>query len=359
MAETKQTKPVEGELIEQAEAATDAEVVQEATTLARQPIQGESILSIIKDAVVNKADVAVMRELLAIRREERADMAREAFANALVQFRALVKTIIMTGHRDDSKTRKRDGSFGSVKYDYAELTTTVEQITPALNQCGLTPTWRMVKNDPTWVEVECIVTHTLAHRESSMPLGSPPEGSSGQTSVQKRMGTITSLQRKSLFMVLGLVTKEEDRHLNDAEQGDDPEPPKPQSQELVEQNPAALTVKQQFVAACRTKAGDPNMPMPLVKNVYEAAAKACGSPEYDKCLEYIQREDVIVGTGGTLAVMTDAEPPQADPFEQTAPTPQYECDMCHQSYMVVPAGGRCTRKVGRGICAVALSRIMA
>ncbi|MFH0981856.1 MAG: hypothetical protein V2A79_09985 [Planctomycetota bacterium] len=339
----------------------DEKIIEEAHSLARQPAQGESILSIIKDAVLNKADVAVMHELLNIRREERADQAREAFANALVQFQALVRPVIMTGHRDDTKTRKRDGAFGSVRYDYAELTTTIEQIRPALDQCGLIPTWRMVKNDPGWVELECVVTHILGHKESSLPFGAPPEGSSGQTAVQKRMGTITSLQRKTLFMVLGLVTKEDDRHLRDAEQGT--EPPKPQAGALLNADAEERQAREAFRAKCLEKTGEENLPNAVLRKLLAAAGAGCGFTEMAACVEYIGRPEVGVGKDGTLSILTGPPGPageEAGPLLGTETGGgNYECDQCLTRYKVKPAGGKCSHVNEQGTkCPGQVSRVM-
>jgi len=282
------------------EPPADQEVIQEATTLARQPVQGESILSVIRDAVVNKADVAVMRELLAIRREERADLAREAFANALVQFRTLVKPIIMTGNRDDRT------SGGTVHYQYAELTTTIEQIQPALDQCQLTPTWTATKNDPAWVEIDCIVTHGLGHKEHSMPVGAPvPQtGNRGQTPVQVRMGVITTLKRVTLFMVLGLVTKEDDQHLKDQEQGDDK--PRAKSQDLLDKE--EIKHKSNFILTCEKKTGISPLPKPILMALFAQAQALCGSQKAVDCLNLIDQ----VGTrfekdGASWKLINDLE----------------------------------------------------
>jgi len=350
---------VEAQPVEQA----DTEVMQEATTLARHPDHGEgNILSLIREGLTSKADVAVMRELLAIRREERADQAAEAFAAALVQFRTMVKPIIMTGLRDDTKTANSRGEMGTVRYPYAELTTTIEQIQSALDQCQLTPTWRMLKSEPAYVEIECIVTHILKHKESSGPFGSPVgEGRRGQTPVQVRTGVITSLKRVTLFMVLGLTTKEDDAHLREAEQGQ--EPPKPQPPA----DPEADT-KKAFWNACQQKAGV-KFTAAQVRTIFAKVQEASGKTAAVDCLKWLSDPSVLVGKDGSLAVETDPEP-TGDPFaDQTpaaasgrptpAPSPEpapqppssdaaFECDECLTRYQVKPARAQCTHKKADG-----------
>lgn len=282
----------------QANMIPDEGVPQDATGLMKQIPEPGSILSIIQTAVLNKTDVETMRELLAVRREERADQAREAYANAIVMFRRLTKPIIMTGVRDDRVTG------GKVHYKYAELTTTIEQITPALDQCGLNPTWRTVKNERDWVEIECVVTHTFGHKESSMSLGAQPQGPSGQTDAQKRCGTITTLKRATLFMVLGLTTKEDDRHLQDAEQG--LEPPKPASQALMQPDDAPPDPEKQarnkfHEAACK-KLGDGGLKNAFLYKLLANVQQASGMTDVAMCAEWMAHPDVKVAADGTVTV---------------------------------------------------------
>lgn len=338
---------------------TDAELMQEAS-LARQSIPSDSILSVIKEAVLNKSDAETMQLLLNIRREERADQAREAFANALVQFRRMVKPIIMTGKRDDRLTG------GKVHYPYAELTTTVEQIQSILDQCGLTPTWAMVKSEPAYVEVECILTHGLGHKESSLPLGAKPEGPPGQTDVQKRVGTITSLRRATLFMVLGLTTKEDDRHLKDQEQGQ--EPKTPASQNLMNTDEAEKKARAEFAATVRKKlqlAEGEDLKGGFLRKVLANVQQASGKESVADCAAYLDSDDVLVSADGTLGFVNDAAfeevPPDAAdrstagpstspppdgaiPAPELAPDPpafKWQCTRCGRQMPVKPASGLC------------------
>lgn len=276
---------------------TDVEVVAEATAISRQSAEPGSILSIIQTALLNKADVETMRELLAIRREERADQAAEAFANALVMFRRLVKPIIMTGKRDDRP------SGGKVHYAYAELTTTIEQIQPALDQCGLTPTWCMVKSERDWVEIECVVTHSLRHKETSKPLGAKPEGPSGQTDAQKRAGTITSLQRKTLFMALGLTTKEDDAHLKQQEQGG--KPPKPASAEVLD--PDVNAAKRQFAAVCLKLAQQNGLPPQVYEQLLVDCQQASGKQGIGECADWLAANAQVKKVDGVWKIVPNKQ----------------------------------------------------
>lgn len=329
----------------------ETQVVQEATALAKVPAEPGSLLAIIKEAAVNKADAETMKELLSVWKDAKADQAREAFANALVQFRKLVKPIIMTGERDDTKTQNSRGEYGTVKYKYAELTTTIEQIQPMLDQCQLTPTWRMVKNDLNWVEIECVVTHMLGHKESSMPFGSPVgEGRRGQTPVQVRTGVITSLKRTTLFMVLGLTTKEDDQHLKSAEQGQEPTQPKSAALTDKTENAARL----EFGREVRQRLGKPDLSNDIVRTIFANVQRVSGCETVAECLQYLRDhvDDVMVDENGGVTTITD-DTTAAAPSSQTGapslqeatpPPASYQCDECGATYAVKPARAKCQIK---------------
>ncbi len=255
-------------------------------------------------------DVAKLSALMELQNQHEAKVAKQAFAQALVMFRSKVKPVVMTGHRDDTKARKRDGSFGTVRYDYAELTSTFDQIMPVLEQCQIMPTWRMVKNNESWIELECLLTHVQGHSESSLPLGAPPLDTSGMNPVQKRTATVTMLKRATLFMALGLVTKTDDQDLHGAEQDDDRPPPQAASTSALGDPEEA--VKRQFLAACRTKLGDPKLATSIVAKLFAAAQRGCGSPEARKCLEYITKHTTVLSKDGAIAELAESDPPDPD-----------------------------------------------
>jgi len=283
-------------------AETEVEVMEQSSALARNGPDPTGFLGIIREAARSKTDPATMRELLNVYKDAQAQRAAEAYAEAIVQFRRVVRAIIMTGHRDDTKTKNSRDEYGTVKYGYAELTTTIEQIQPFLDQCQLTPTWRMTKSDPGFVELECIVTHILKHKESSGPFGSPVgEGRKGQTPVQVRQGVVTSLKRATLFMVLGLTTKEDDLSLAAAEQGSDA-PEAPRSKSAIED--PEKDAKRDFWNAAQKKTGS-RLSRDQVVVLFGRVQQLSGQVSAADCLAWINRQDVTVGTDGTVAVAID------------------------------------------------------
>ena len=337
-----------------ATAMTDEQVQAETTALTNRQIEPGSLLSIIKEAAISKADAATMRELLNVWKDAKADQAREAFANAMVMFRKSTKPIVMTGERDDRKTG------GKVHYKYAELTSTMVQITAALNTAGLTPNWRTVKNDRDWVEIECVVTHILGHKESSLPLGAKPEGPSGQTDAQKRSGTITTLQRKTLFMALGLTATEDDADLASAEKGmGAPKPPKPPS--ATDENKA----KREFWALAQQKA-KASFTADQAKMIFIRVQQASGKQSAVECLAFLRGNDVLVAADGRLSCVTGSDgfddvpdspaavaepsesPSSSESVQPPVPDLKFECDECLKRYAAKPADGQCTNILAAG-----------
>jgi hypothetical protein len=334
----------------------DANLVEqgETTSLTVHGADPTGFLQIIRTAAENKTDPATMRELLNVYKDAQAQRAEEAYAEAIVQFRRMVRPIVMTGHRDDTKTKNRNNEYGTVKYDWAELTTTIEQIQACLDQCQLTPTWRAMKDELNYVSLECIVTHVLKHKESSGPFGSAVgEGRRGQTPVQVRQGVVTSLKRATLFMVLGLTTKEDDRDLENAEQGQ--EEKKPQSQDAITDPEAGA--KSRFKDLCWVKAGV-KFNNKQLWSILDKVKSASGKMDVAGCVSWLESEYVLLGKDGTIAVQSDG---QADANEDGATDPTdgepawdqatadsadmpYECDECRAKYAVKPAGGKCLTK---------------
>jgi hypothetical protein len=320
------------ELVAPSEQTTDQEVIQEATALARQPIQGESILSVIKDAVASKADVAVMRELLAIRREERADMAREAYANAIVQFRAMCPPIIKTGYNPH------------LKNTYAQWDTAHEQLRLILGHCGLSITHR-IYDEKEWIVVEAVCEHVLGHRETTK-LGGAPDRGPGRNELQARKSTVTYLKCATAFALLGLVSRDAVDTTDDGEGGaPSPEPPKPKSQDLL--NREQMDIKRQFVATCEKKLKVSPLPKPVLSILFENAQKLRKSQKAADCLEFIQRNDVVIGKDGTVSIVGEVQEGSSEEelsgLDDDAPQPKYQCPKCHATYKVKPANGECLK----------------
>jgi hypothetical protein len=175
-------------------------------SIAKVEKKDMSVESIITQAVTSGASVETLEKLLALRKEYRADQAREAFVTAMSEFQAECPVIKKT-----KKVMNKDGA--TVRYMFAPIDSIVEQIKKPLKDSGLSYRWE-VKQDKQQVKAVCIVTHILGHSESSdFDVGVDSEGY--MTAPQKLASALTFAKRYSLCNVLGISTGDEDTDATD------------------------------------------------------------------------------------------------------------------------------------------------
>ena len=178
------------------------------TTLATRPDESalaartSDVDQLVKVAVEGGAAVETLRELLNLRREAKADAARDAYTEAMAQFRAKCPPIIKTRVVDFTSAK------GRTNYRHAGLSESIEQIKTLLGECGLSHSWRTEQPDGI-VKVTCTVTHALGHSESTS-LSAPVDLSGNKNPIQAIGSTVTYLERYTLFALLGLAAQEED-----------------------------------------------------------------------------------------------------------------------------------------------------
>lgn len=178
------------------------------TTLATRP--DESALAartsdvdrLVTLAVEGGAAVETLRELLSLRREAKADAARDAYTEAMAQFRAKCPPIVKTRVVDFTSQK------GQTRYRHAGLSESIEQIKAVLGECGLSHSWRTEQPDG-MVKVACTVTHAFGHSETTS-LSAPVDLSGNKNPIQAIGSTVTYLERYTLFALLGLAAQEED-----------------------------------------------------------------------------------------------------------------------------------------------------
>lgn len=251
----------------------------EQQALAPQSLTPAQMLSL---AVQQDAPVEKIEKLMDLQQRWEKNEARKAFEVAMVAFSAKVPTI--------AKTRKGHNS------KYAGLPETVEEIQGLMSECQLSRRWQ--EEEPKLagnIRIRCIISHIMGHSESFAAEAGPDRGA-GRNDIQAVASTITYLRRMTLFAVLGLVAGDELD--DDGAGGKKTEPPKPKSQDLTDEGVKAL--KRDFVATCRAKAKDPDMPMAAVKAAYEHVVRVLALDDPALCLEYIQRADVEVHADGTV-----------------------------------------------------------
>jgi len=244
------------------------------TTLAPTSLTPAQMLSL---AVQQNADTAKLEKLMDLQERWEKNEARKAYVEAMVKFRAACPTILKTRKVDFTPKDK-----GRVKYNFAGLPETVEQIQPLMAECQLSATWTTVAQRADWIEIRCDVSHVRGHKES-MQLGGPPDDSGGKNRLQMIASTITYLRRTTLFSLLGLVAKDE---VDDDGAGGKkkPEPEKPKSAELLD----VVAAKRRFGAVCCQKTQQHALPPEVLKELLAQAQRLSGEDWIGKVADWLQ-----------------------------------------------------------------------
>jgi ERF superfamily protein len=180
------------------------------TALARLEPQ-----ALIQSAVEKGAGIETLERLVALAKEVRAEQAKEAFHDAMSEFKRTCPEIIKS-KRADIYSRRTNKSYG---YSYAPLERITAVIDPVLAGLGLSYRWRH-RGEAGVMYIACVVSHRLGHSEDSgeipvpVVLASDGEGASAA----QRVGiAITYAKRYALLGVLGLSPEED----QDGANGDD------------------------------------------------------------------------------------------------------------------------------------------
>lgn len=129
-----------------------------------------------------------------------ANQARKAFNEAFAGFKAEAISIV----------RNRRVTDGPLKgKSYAELVSFIDAATPALSKHGLSASWEITRDEKDWIEVTCIIEHSLGGSKR-VAFGGPPDVGGAKNALQARVSTLTYLERATFKAATGL-----------AEQGDD------------------------------------------------------------------------------------------------------------------------------------------
>lgn len=152
-------------------------------------------LDLIRQAVDSGADIDKLEKLLQLEREWKADKAREAYVEAMNDFRAEAIQVVRTkeGHN----------------YKYAPLSEVLAIAVPKLAQHGLSHRWETKQGENGGIEVTCIVTHSLGHSERTS-LMAAPDTSGSKNAVQAIGSTVTYLERYTFMAATGLASGDQD-----------------------------------------------------------------------------------------------------------------------------------------------------
>jgi hypothetical protein len=150
-------------------------------------------------------DIAIVKEYMALYREERDDQRRMAFIAAFTQAKAEMPIIAKT--RQVGFDSRRPGA-ARTSYKYEDLAEIVRAVTPILSRYGLSHRFDTERDGDT-IWVTCVIEHVGGHRFQNR-LPALPDKSGNKNDIQAQTSTITYLSRTLLKSSLGLAAGEDD-----------------------------------------------------------------------------------------------------------------------------------------------------
>ena len=157
---------------------------------------------------VRSGNVEVMAQVMEIRRELKAEAAKEAFFDSFAAFQAECPVI--------KKTKWVKSSAGSPLYSYAPLDSIVKQVGGLISKHGFSYTIK-AKMEPASdfdpfgrVLAACRVQHIAGHTEESYFSIGIKEGTSFTNSAQQAGASLTYAKRYAFCAAFGIVTEDDD-----------------------------------------------------------------------------------------------------------------------------------------------------
>lgn len=186
---------------EEKEQENNQVVVVEKPEIAEYQRESHSIEKMITTAIKQKVDPATMKEFLAMRKELKAEYAKEQFVLAMANFQAELKEI--------KKTKEVRNDKGVLLYKYAPLDAIISQAKELLAKNGLSYS---VKTEVGTDKVKSIVTirHVAGHSEDS-EMETPLATKTGIMSQPQQIAATATFSKRYAFMnALGIMTGDED-----------------------------------------------------------------------------------------------------------------------------------------------------
>lgn len=187
--------------------ATDAvveRVTESSLSQVKRPEMALNPMSLIERALSAGASIEQVEKLIALQERWEANEAKKAFAVAFGHFKAetvlILKNVTVT-----------DGPLKGKKH--ADLFGVCSAVIPALSKHGLSHSWRLTKDELTWMEVTCTIRHNMGYSES-VSMGAAPDTGPGRNAIQARGSAKTYLERYTLLAATGLSATDNDNDAN-------------------------------------------------------------------------------------------------------------------------------------------------
>ena len=191
----KNTQIIEGEMVE-------TKPKKKSKALANtKAIDQSSAEMLISRAIDKNVSVETMERLLKMRRELKAEFAKEEFDKAMANFQAECPAI-----KKSKQVLNKDKR--TVRYRFAPLDEIVKQVKDRLKSNGFSYTTDTdVKEE--WVTVICKVTHSLGHSDTSK-FKIPIDKEAYMSHAQKFASALTFAKRYAFCNAFGILTGDED-----------------------------------------------------------------------------------------------------------------------------------------------------
>lgn len=180
--------------------------------------QRKSVDNMIMQAVKEKVNPETMERFLIMRKELKAEFAKEQFDQSMANFQMECPEI--------KKTKQVKNRAGALLYSYAPLDEIVKQSKESISKNGLSYTIKTETREDekkgTMVKSICIAKHIAGHSEESsmeVPLGAKTDIMSNS---QVIAAAATFSKRYAFCNAFGIMTGDEDKeeNLKDADSGD-------------------------------------------------------------------------------------------------------------------------------------------
>jgi hypothetical protein len=195
--------------------------------------QESAIDRIIAAALNQDIDIDRIKELYALKLQHEANEARKQFNIAFAHFKAEAVRVY-------KGTTITDGPLKGKRH--ANLFDVVVASAAPLAKFGLSTSWNLTKDEPTLMEVTCVLKHSAGHSES-VSMAAAPDTGPGRNAIQARGSAKSYLERYTLMAILGLAAtdQEDDDGRGGGESAGD------QSPEQIEAERAAAAKRQEWL----------------------------------------------------------------------------------------------------------------
>lgn len=256
---------------------------------------------LIKTAIEQKVPVETMERLLAMRRELKAEFAKEAFDRDMAAFQAECPII------DKSKkvdfTSKRTGN--RTTYSYAPLDVIISQVKPLLQKHGFSYSFDTTTANNMTTNF-CKVTHELGHSETFK--FEVPIDTEAFMNEQQKFGSANTFGKRYAFLnAFGILTGDED---DDSLGADGPET----TAQPPQKSPKATPKQRQYIADLMTKKGY------TLETLAEDGITE-GTPA-NEVIEYLLNAPSKIGPNGNVIPLE--EPPALVPDLTSPEVPVYD-----------------------------------